>query len=423
MFQIRKKLLFRKKAIVMALAIAVLSGCGQDQQREGPITLTYATFALDFEMEQWIAQWNQSQDKYRIEIAEYESSDTGLAQLNNEIMSGNAPDLYDLSNINVSSFISKGLLTDLNPYLDGDEGISREELLADVLKTYEKDGGLYGIMPEFRLELLAGKKALTGDMSDWTMDRLMQMIEGLSPDEILVDGLAPMGLLRAVLETDMGDFVNWDEGACSFDGEKFKKLLTTAASMETVMLEEKELSEGLQSGKVLLSRIYVTDLTEYVNSIKAFGDEEVSLLGFPSEAGGRAVLTARMPVGISQTCKEKEGAWEFVRSLLEEEFQRTHVRFCLPVRLDVLREGFERVMTENPYGDDPGSESWQPATEEEINALYDGLCRLKYSSIYDQTLWNIISEEAEPYFNGEKTVEAVMEVIQSRASLYVSENY
>ena len=423
MRKIRKKRYLWNVLILAVSAAVILAGCGGETPREGPISLTYATFSPDFEMEQWIAEWNRSQDRYRIEILEYENSDTGRAQLNNEILSGKAPDLFDLSYINVSSFVSKGLLEDLRPYLDREEKISEEDLLSGVLQTYEADGGLYGIMPEFRLEILAGKKDRVGNVSDWTVDRLCRMIEDLSPNEVLMEGFSPMGMLRAVLATDMEDFVNWEEGTCSFDGEKFKKLLTTANSVETVFMEEKELTEGLQSGKVLLGRIYVTDLVEYVNSVKAFGEGEISLLGFPSETGGRAVLTARMPVGISRTCKNKDGAWEFVRSLLEEDFQRTHVHFCLPVRQDILREEFERVMTENPYGDAPEAKMWKPATQEEIDTLYNGLCQMKYSGIFDETVWNIVSEEAEAYFSGQKSVEAVMDVIQSRASLYVSENY
>lgn len=412
-----------KTAAMVFLAGLFLSGCGKEEVQEGPVTLTYATFSLDFEMEDWISQWNQSQEAYRIEILEYENSDTGRTKLNNEIISGKVPDLFDLSYLNVSSFISKGILADMNPFLDGDEKISREELLSGVLQTYETEEGLYGIMPEFRLELLAGKKSLVGEAVDFTVDKLLGMMEGLSEDEVLMDGFSPLGLIRAVLETDMGEFVDWERGTCFFDGEKFKKLLTTANHLETVYLEEKELEEGLAEGRVLFNRIYVTDLTEYVNSVKAFGEEEISLLGFPSETGGRAVLTARMPVGISQSCEFKEGAWEFVRSLLEEEFQTKHVRFCLPVRQDILKKGIEKVMTQNPYGDGPGSETWKPATQEEIDALYQGLGQMQYSGISDGEIWKIVSEEAELYFSGDKKVEEVMDVIQSRAALYVSENY
>ncbi len=414
---------FCRAAVAAALAAAALAGCGREEIREGTVVLTYATFSLDFEMEEWIGQWNQSQDDYRIEILEYEDSDVGRARLNNEIVSGKAPDLFDLLDLNVSSFIQKELLEDLNPYLDAEGTISREDLLLSVLQTYEENGCLYGIMPQFRLEILAGKKALVGDASDWTVEKLAELIENLAPGEVLVEGLAPMGMLRAVLAADMGDFVDWEEGVCFFDGEKFHKLLTTANAVETIYMEEKEWEAGLKEGKVLLSRLYVTELAEYVESVKAFGEGEISLLGFPSASGGRAVLTARMPVGISRMSENKDGAWEFVRSLLGEEFQKKHVNFCLPVRLDLLREEFEKVMTQNPYGDDPAAKTWEPAEKEEIDALYNGLCQMKYSGIFDETVWNIVSEEAEAYFEGQRSAEEVMDVIQSRASLYVSEHY
>jgi hypothetical protein len=40
----------------------------------------------------------------------------------------------------------------------------------------------------------------------------------------------------------------------------------------------------------------------------------------------------------------------------------------------------------------------------------------------DDNITDIISEEAQAYFDGQKTAEAVAEIIQSRVAIYVSEN-
>ncbi len=444
-------------AAVVLVAVFSLAGCGEKEEETGPVTLTYATFYLDFEMEQWIGEWNQSQDKYRVEILEYENDDTGHARLNNEIVSGKVPDLLDLSYINIGSYISKGILADLYPFLDGEKAgrgsladekgsagkessadgeslagkegsadeesrLSREDLVPGVYQTYEENGKLYGIMPCFRLETLAGKKTLVGEASDWTLEEMRNRMENLSPGQLLLDGLAPFGLLRAVVEADMGAFVDWEAGTCSFDGEEFRKLLESAAAMKVESLEEEQLEEGLVQGKILLNRIYITDVLEYHREVERFGGDPVSLLGFPTRSGGRAALTARMPIGICELSERKEGAWEFVRSLLEEEFQRKHVHFCLPINLKCLLESFQTAMGENPYGEESGVD-WKPASQEEMDALYEGICQAKYSSIFDGEIWKIISEEAPSYFDGDKSVEEVMDTIQSRVALYVSENY
>ena len=43
--------------------------------------------------------------------------------------------------------------------------------------------------------------------------------------------------------------------------------------------------------------------------------------------------------------------------------------------------------------------------------------------LYSQVLFEIIYEEAESYFDGDKPVEEVMRLIQNRVQLYLSENY
>ena len=50
--------------------------------------------------------------------------------------------------------------------------------------------------------------------------------------------------------------------------------------------------------------------------------------------------------------------------------------------------------------------------------LYNS-CTTVYS--YNQSILEIISDEADAYFNGEKTAEQTASLIQSRVSLYVAE--
>lgn len=74
---------------------------------------------------------------------------------------------------------------------------------------------------------------------------------------------------------------------------------------------------------------------------------------------------------MSATCKNKEGAWAFIRNLL-------------------LPGG--NTIVENAFGD-------------------------SYSYIYD-----IVVEEAGAYFIGDRAVEDVAELIQRRVSLYINES-
>ena len=409
---------------VMSLLIAafLLAGCGRDEE-QGPIILTYGTLNLDLEIEQWIAEWNQSQEDYRIEIKEYEDSDVGRTKLNNEIVSGHAPDILDLSDINVANYVSKGILTDLYPFLDAGGEVTRDDLVSSILETYMLNNKLYGIPLGYRFETLLGKRELVGETRDWTTDKMIQMTQALAADEYFLDGLAPLGLLRAVLAVEMGSYVDWEKGECSFDGGKFRRLLELAASVDLTFLTQEELDAKLADGSVLLNRVYISSVSDYQSSIDQFAGAAVSWVGFPSEEGGKAVLYDRMPIGITESSQNKGGAWKFVSSLLGEEFQRYHVKFVFPIRLSILQESFQEAMKEKDPEMYLGGEPPRPATQEELDVLFEGICSAQSNRIFDSNIWNIIAEDVEPYFEGSKTIEEVMELIQGRVSIYVSENY
>ena len=424
-----KERMYKLRRVIVVIVISLLitalclTGCGKEQKEQGPIILTYATFNLDIEIEQWIAEWNQSQEDYRIEIREYENDDAGHTLLNNEIVSGQVPDILDLSDINTANFISKGILTDLSPYLDADKEISRDDLVSSILETYTENNKLYGIPLGYRFETLLGKKELVGEASDWTTDKMIQITKNLEADEHLLDGLAPLGLLRAVLATDMGSYVDWEKGECSFDSEKFRELLELAAAVDLTFMTQEELDKKLADGSLLLDRAYISCVSDYQSSIEQFAGSTVSWVGFPSEDGGKAVLHDRMPVGITESSQNKEGAWQFVSSLLGEEFQRYHIKFVFPIRLDILQESFQEAMKEKDPEMFLGGEPPSPATREEIDALFEGICNAQSNRIFDSNIWNIVAEDAEAYYEGNKTIEEVMDLIQGRVSIYVSENY
>ena len=64
----------------------------------------------------------------------------------------------------------------------------------------------------------------------------------------------------------------------------------------------------------------------------------------------------------------------------------------------------------------------EPLTKEESGKVLDYIKSLNTICTYNEDLNNIITEETESYFSGQKSVDEVVEVIQSRAKIYVSEN-
>lgn len=408
-------------AALLALVFS-LAGCGGQSKEQGPVVITYGTLHLDVSMERWIASWNRSQDRYRVEVRLYEDSDVGRTRLNNEIVAGKGPDLLDLSDINAANYAARGMLEDLNPYLEQDFRVNGEMLMQGVIQSFEFDGRLCGIPMGYSFETLLGKKEKVGAAGDWTVEKMLSLLRELGEGEILMDALSPEGLLRAVFHADMNSYVDMAAGKCYFEDEKFRNLLETAAGLTVSGLPEDEHAKGLAEGSILLERAYISNVSDYLDYCEMFGGGEVSWVGFPSGQGGKAVLYTRMPVGISSLSSRKDAAWEFLVSLLGEEFQRDYVMFLFPIRVSVLEESFEEAQKEKPaVAVLEGQRQRDPATEEQIDALKEGICNSRSNSMSDQNIWEIVREEASHLFEQEKDVEEVMKMIQNRAANYVSE--
>lgn len=63
----------------------------------------------------------------------------------------------------------------------------------------------------------------------------------------------------------------------------------------------------------------------------------------------------------------------------------------------------------------------EPMSEEEARILRNLVYSAELTENYDTTIYNIIMEETEAYFAGQKTAEEVAEIIQTRVQIYVDE--
>ncbi|MDE6642337.1 MAG: ABC transporter substrate-binding protein [Acetatifactor sp.] len=414
--------IWRKRIVQIILAgVSVLTACGTGQTgtSEGePVTLIYGTMHLEQEMDTWIAEYNLAHEDCRIEVREYgqEGFEEGLLRLNAELVQGKGPDLLDLSDIDAGPYITLGILTDIYPLLEADSELSQETFMPGGLKLYETAGHLYGISPGYRLETVMGKKTVLGEPAEWTVEKMYEMIENLPDGGCFINNLGSLGLLRIVLHRGMDEYVDWESGTCDFDGDEFRELLRLAAAMDALPLLDDE-EQAIAEGKLLANRLYVSCPEEYAESASLFQGEPVVCVGFPSAEGGGALITPYLPVGICRG-ENRDAAWEFVKSLLGNEFQEKHIRFNFPLRRDSLRKMLEESVArsaENGSGE-------ENLSKDDCDALYEVIFRTDCSQVFDANIWKIVEEEAETFFKGDKSIEDAVRIIQSRAEVYIQEN-
>ncbi|MBR5115756.1 MAG: hypothetical protein IK096_01695 [Lachnospiraceae bacterium] len=102
---------------------------------------------VDSRVMKMVVDFNRKNEDIRIRIADYSkySSDNDwnypYTKLNTDIVSGYIPDILMIDpEMPVESYISKGILSDLTPFLQADEELSGVAFLDNIMDTYRIDG-------------------------------------------------------------------------------------------------------------------------------------------------------------------------------------------------------------------------------------------------------------------------------------------
>lgn len=409
--------------------------------------IVFGTLYTDQEVQAAAVAFNKKSDKYHVSIKSYidptnwnENSYTdAIAKLNNDLTSaGNCPDILDLGQLNEAQFAAKGLFEDLYPYLKNSSVLSEEDFVDGILDQFTRDGKLLSIPKTFNLNTVAGKTSLVGEQMGWTLDEVMAFAKE-HPDAALLDGMEKSGALYFCMIFNQDYFVDWEKGECHFDTDEFKSMLEFAnmfpKEVDWSNYNEGDRVENLQSDKVLLDQVNISQIEDIQLAAARF-DSDVTYIGYPVTDGGvGCMLNAGSRYGMTSKSQHKDGAWAFIESYmtdnaskmfswgfstLKEEFQKSIDEAIK--RNEPAEEGDTMAMGMSSVSMDGWEYTYHQPTNEEIAQVQELISAARVSSSTNDEIYKIIQEEAEPYFDGQKSVDEVAGVIQSRAQIYVSEN-
>lgn len=422
--------------------------------------LHLACFSLDSSLRSQIVKFNRSSADYRIVVTDYadysldsaadDDYTAGLSKLNTEIISGNVPDILAANlTMPMRQYEARGLLEDLWAYIDADPEFSRDSFVSQPLAAMQSDGRLYQLPLGFGVVTAVGLNRVVGEYETWTLADLTDAMGKLRQDANVFDQYVTQEqVLQYCVIMNADSFIDWQSGSCSFDSDEFQALLSFAKlfpaeySYSDDMDYESEYSR-LKNGKQLLSMQEISDFDNLYYTFAAL-DNDIRFVGFPREDGSSgSSFSINASLAITTACKDKAGAWAFIRSALSEDYQDNQWDF--PIIRDVfdakaatameqdyqLDENGEQVLDENgePIPVSHGGMSWGNEEMIELYALtqeqYDVVLSLIDTTTtvaaYDTNLMQIISEEAAGFLAGDKTVDEAARLIQSRATIYIQE--
>lgn len=406
----------------------------QTDERE---VLYFATISDSISIPQEVAEFNISNTQYRIEVLAYGNEENPMQALLQDIMAGKKIDLYDLETIDYFTLVEKDMLADIYPFIDADKEFSREDFRDEILNACEVSGELPVIVPGCYIQtFLVDDSRIVQYGNEWNdevMRDLMRENSNISYRE---------EMLLYSYRANKDSLINESEQSCNFNDGLFAGILEESAQFPTYNENISMSNMDVLNQRGFISyniSFYDLCVISYYNESNRNG--KITLRENPSASEAYHYLRPAKVLGIGATGEHQDVAWEFVRQFLTYEYQ---MRYCyagglFAMRDDVWEEMYTAITTEEiieneivgtiqPYS----SNLVFGMTEEEIvigPADLDVIpmmddC-LEHCVVYigeDAWIWEIIMEEAEAYYAGQKSAAAVCESIQSRINIYMKEH-
>ena len=385
----------------------------------------------DYSIYSLAAKFNRENPDVCIELVDYtvystfEDELAGTAALAADMLAGDCPDIFMLEGINYHSWAKRGMLLDLNAFLDGEDGVDRASLFDNWLRALETNGDIYCLPTGFVVHTTAvSDSCLAGRESLGFEDVEAIMSENPRLEYAVGLNTARDTYFETALSFCASKLMDWDSGSCSFTDGLFEAILEQAAKQPEVAVT----GQGTQFG-------YVWDYNEQqmlaegrqllytanagLSYLRIFCDalgEDFTFCGFPGSGSPGAVEPVGL-LGVSASTEYPEECWAFMKMLLTESYS---IADASTARRS-LAEAEVNSYLERLAG-------WREGGYD-LTADMDAITR-RGLELYDETsvlygmdagALEIVKDAASAYFAGAKSAADTAAEVQGRVSNYMAE--
>ena len=380
-------------------------------------------YSITMELLDTIVRFNNTDPQYKIEVvpityANEQERDRVLI----ELATRSDLDLLDTSRL-PDNALDSGLLANMLPMIDADETISREDFIEPLLKLMTQSGGLYEYTDKFTLLTMTTHADLFPGRDQWTVENI----------EVLIDAHPEMDALWHSLDRELittlfcwaatAEFIDRDTATCSFDSPAFVHWLELMKALP---------DGGQYSEEAKLMNICYDLASQAGHQEKYMMKGEYVVAGFPETQGTgsyflklgsspnawRGTMGENTRIGILAASGNQAGAWRFVRQLMEGAESASLID-----GIPVFKASFERALTAQISDDFDERFQISYMTEENAEELRQQVYNTTKLVDTDEGMIRILRDEINRYFGGQVTAQEAAKAIQSRASIYVSEQH
>ncbi|MBQ9996746.1 MAG: extracellular solute-binding protein [Clostridia bacterium] len=415
-----------------------------------------------------ILEFNKDHSDVRVVTKDYSSYTTddkpngAEEQLTLEITTGLfRPDIVlgDTGSLVLEQIFKNNLYTDLTPYLETDDTVNFDTLYGCIPRTFDDGkGGMWAIASEFDISTLIARSDVLGNyavQTSWTLDEMLDFLESLPDDVEKYPQTFRTAGMYAFLAQGYGYFIDRETGTCSFDSELFVRYLNFLMTLPADSREWRARSDyasmsapdqfhARMSGKVALDMIWLGYPDDYWELESSFGTKDYTLIGRATTTDSGARITSDHVFAITSFTESPATCWELLKYFFAEKHPALlpesgilALKTTMAAEL-IPSEEYDRVHYTTGVTHAIERDPDNPLTEETLDKpgiilTFTDEDRMKYEDFLDRSgnpliheipdaVTDIVKEELSVLFGGLGTAEDCAKKIQSRVTIWLSEN-
>ncbi|RDG30910.1 extracellular solute-binding protein [Oceanispirochaeta sp. M1] len=406
---------------------------------------------LHSSMEYAAKKYNQTSANVKIVVSQYENNNENweayTQKLSTEILAGNGPDIIYLSYLPYKEYMAKGVLENLNPYLE-DDSFNRDDYLP-ALTAAETDRGLYGLATDiwddditFSVkESVMKKYGYSGSYIDIPWEELLEIAKKERRTDSNGMEIYPFGIpefdehsmffLGKILIMN-NYFLNRESE--EFDEYGFKSYLEIIDTIKNGDIVKSGISGAVgmynsmeEGSTVFLSNRIQEFWTDLIHKKHIFNDEPVMIV-HPILANNDLHFRTTL-LGINSHSEYKDEAWDFLKTVFTKEYQEKMFIHSTPVHKELLKERTIASLKNSEqfhcsFSDDSGTMRYDGLakyTEEDINNYYRINEKFRHIPYRIRALDKIVFEQLDPFLEGTISRDETASMVKERVNTYINE--
>ncbi len=370
-----------------------------------------------------VNEFNRKNPACRVRIITiYDEDETRLLA---ELGTGKGPVLVDTLRLGFEN--QKKLWEPLDELLESAN--LNDVLLEGIMEGCKIDGVTYGVALDCQLETMITHEGITPE--NWDYEGFLKYAEdpnlkALRPSyDIDARGFLSTYLMMHGLDDNY--LINADDAQNCIDKNLLEKVLDIEERLCNNLDVQCDWAKAFQQGEILFDRPALRTFESVTNLRNKYG-KDISFVGLPTKEGGKNLFSAVIPLSIRVTAsnQEKEVARAFLLEALSYEGQMTQIEhnynFGISVRKDLFEYQIERDVDNYLYlAKQRGLNLTKESLQEDVEIWRELVNTAVAKRTMPQELKDILNEEFDAYFQNGITREQLLDHLQNRVRLYLSE--